>query len=128
MMIIAFFKIVATSSCESNFFGLIPWYHYLPSTDIQSCNVMIPTNGPPTAIFNNIPLILLAVIDDLLRLAGIVAVGFVVYGGFQYVASQGQADKTARAQNTITDALIGLAIAIAAIAIVTLIGNKLSGV
>jgi hypothetical protein len=121
---------VAPATCEKSFFGLITWYHYLPPQDFldsagnPSCNI---TGFTFLGSNSDIPLILLAVVDDLLRIAGIVAVAFVLYGGFQYVGSQGQPEKTARAQNTITDALIGLAAALVAIAAVSFLGNKLGG-
>jgi len=76
---------------------------------------------------SDIPGVLLAVIDDLLRIAGLAAVGFVFYGAFKYVASQGSPDATAQAQSTIINALIGLAIASVAVFIVNFIGNKLGG-
>lgn len=128
-MISSVFKIfaVAPHGCENSFFGLIPWYNYLPSTDFQGCSIQnftfLPTGGTPS----DIPLVLLAIVDDLLRIAGIVAVGFIIYGGYQYVGSQGSSEKTARAQNTITDALIGLAVAIVAISAVSFLGDKLGG-
>lgn len=118
------------SHCASHsFFGLEPWYKYLPTHDFnaKTCSIvnftLLPQNGHPADIMY----ILIAVVDDLLRIAGLVALGFVIYGAIQYVASQGSPDKTSKAQNTITDALIGLAISIAAISIVSLIGSKLSG-
>jgi hypothetical protein len=120
---------VAPAACDKTFLGLTPWYHYLSSSDFSSngCAIsnftFLPTAG---AGGSDIPLILLAIVDDLLRIAGIVAVAFVIYGGYQYVTSQGQPEKTARAQNTITDALVGVAIAVAAISIVTFLGDKLS--
>lgn len=131
-MITSLIKIlaVAPAACEKPFFGLVPWYHYLPSgvgggpNDFQGCNIV---NFTFLGSNSDIPLILLAIVDDLLRIAGIVAVAFVLYGGFQYVGSQGQPEKTARAQNTITDALIGLAVAIVAISAVSFLGNKLGG-
>lgn len=134
-MIISLLKIlaIAPAGCEKSFFGLIQWYHYLPGGpggDFQGCSIanftFLPSNGPPR-VFSDIPLVLLAVVDDLLRIAGLVAVGFVIYGAFQYVGSQGQSEKTARAQNTITDALIGLAVAVIAISAVSFLGNKLGG-
>ncbi|HVA11274.1 MAG TPA: hypothetical protein VNG32_03835 [Candidatus Dormibacteraeota bacterium] len=97
-----------------------------PPHSVLGCSVtnftFLSTSGS-----GDIPLILLAVVDDLLHVAGIVAVSFVIYGGFQYVSSQGQPEKTARAQNTVTDALIGLAVALVAIAAVSFLGNKLGG-
>jgi hypothetical protein len=119
---------VAPAACNKTFLGLTPWYHYLSSSDFSSSGCAIqnftflPTAG---AGGSDIPLILLAIVDDMLRIAGIVAVAFVVYGGYQYVSSQGQPERTARAQNTITDALIGVAVAVAAISIVTFLGDKL---
>jgi hypothetical protein len=124
------FKILAIAphNCQNSFFGLVPWYHYLPATDFSGCSVVNFTFlSPGSNSAGDIPLILLAVVDDLLHIAGLVAVAFVLYGGFQYVSSQGQPDKTARAQNTIIDALVGLAVAIVAISVVSFLGDKLGG-
>jgi hypothetical protein len=107
-----------------DFFGLIPWYHYLtldPSTcDVQSFNIL-PSSGAPS----DIPLILLAIINDLLRIAGLAALAFVFYGAIRYTTSQGNPDSTSKAQSTIINSLVGLAIAIAAVGIVSFIGNQL---
>lgn len=108
---------------EHTFFGLVPWYHYLRLD--KTCSIpdafsqnLLSASGP-------IPLILLAVVDDLLRIAGIVAVAFVIYGGIQYVTSQGSPEQTAKAQATIINALVGLAIALVAVALVSFLGNRL---
>jgi hypothetical protein len=110
---------------KPTFFGLVPWYQYL--TLDGSCGInnfqLLPTGGKPS----DLPLILLALADDLLRVAGIAAVGFIIYGSIQYITSQGNPDQTTRAQHTITDALVGLVIAISAVAIVSFIGAKLGG-
>jgi len=116
--------ISANGACktEPNFFGLVPWYHYL-NVDAK-CNVVnfsVLGNGSNS----DVPLILLAVVDDLLRVAGIVAVGFVIYGAIQYVVSQGEPDKTTKARMTILNSLIGLAIALVAVGAVSYIGHKL---
>lgn len=113
----------ANGACEEpNFFGLVPWYHYLnvdPKCEIVNFTVLNSNKS------SDLPLILIAVVDDLLRIAGIVAVAYVIYGATQYITSQGEPDKTARAQTIVTNALIGLGITIVAIAAVTFIGNKL---
>jgi hypothetical protein len=131
MIIGSLLKILAVvpANCGGSFFGLVPWYHYLssgPNGDIQNCSVVNFT-FIQAGKSSDIPLVLLAVVDDLLHIAGLVAVAFVLYGGFQYVSSQGQPEKTARAQNTVIDALIGLAVAIVAISAVSFLGNKLGG-
>ena len=113
----------ANGACEeNNFFGLVAWYHYLDvnsACDIRGFTVLNSNKD------SDIPLILLAVVDDLLRVAGIVAVAYVIYGAIQYITSQGEPDKTARAQSVVTNALIGLGISIVAVLVVTFIGNKL---
>jgi hypothetical protein len=68
---------------------------------------------------------LLAVVDDLLRIAGIVAVAFVLYGAFRYTASQGDPEQTGKAQSTIINALIGMAVATVAIAFISFLGDQI---
>jgi hypothetical protein len=70
--------------------------------------------------------VLLAVVDSLLRVAGIVAVAFVLVGAFRYISSSGNPEETARAQSTIINALIGVAIAVVSIAFVVFLGNQLT--
>jgi TRAP-type C4-dicarboxylate transport system permease small subunit len=65
------------------------------------------------------------VIDILLRLVGLVAFGYVIYGGFLYLTSQGEPDRTKAALGTLLNAVIGIVIAMFAAAIVSFIGNRL---
>ena len=127
------------SYCQSStFFGLEPWYYFLNTykTPTSQCGVCFNILGNSTALTppkatpctsnrSDIPLVLLAIIDDLLRIAGLVAVGFIIFAAFRYVTSQGNPENSAKAQNTILYALVGLVIAISAIAVVTYIGNSL---
>lgn len=107
---------------------LVPWYQYLnlhqdPVTKTCSVNDfhLLPGGGH----MSDLPLVLLAVVDDLLRIAGLVAVVFVIVGGIQYTTSQGNPDATAKAQSTVLNALIGLVIALFAVAFVTYLGKAL---
>ncbi|HTE22562.1 MAG TPA: hypothetical protein VK674_05985 [Candidatus Limnocylindria bacterium] len=92
-----------------------------------------PPNGPqgPTCILDGatfpgaIPAILLAVFEILLRVAGIVSVLFIVYGGFQYLITTGEPDKAKNARTTIINALVGLMIAMFATVIVNLVGRNI---
>lgn len=133
------------NSCKKDFFGLEPWYQYIGvelvpngassppygSCQIKCFNVFDQGKqvGEPTNTCgqtkSDIPLILLAVVDDLLRIAGIAAVAFVIYGAFEYIGSQGNSEVTARAQSIVINALIGLAVAMIAVVAVNFIGNKL---
>jgi hypothetical protein len=107
---------------SGGFLGLWPWWHYLPSSDFSGCNI-VQFNLIHGA--SDVPLVLLAVIDDLLRVGGLVAVGFTIYGAIQYIISQGSPEQTSKAQSTIINAVAGLAIAIVATAFVSFLGNKL---
>ena len=101
-------------ACSNNtFFGLPSWYKYVCGRDF-----LIP---------EDIPLVLLALVEILLRVAGLVAIGFVVFGAVKYVVSQGEPDKTADAKGTIINALAGMVIATLSVAIVTFMGNRLGG-
>jgi flagellar biosynthesis protein FlhB len=126
----------ANNGCKSSFFGLEPWFEFLKTYHGKNnnCNVCftvisnsaqsVNSNCRPKQ--NSIVLVVMAIIDDLLRVAGLVSVAFIVVAGFQYVTSQGNPEKAAKAQQTILFALIGLVIAISAIVLVTYIGNSLA--
>jgi hypothetical protein len=52
--------------------------------------------------------------------AGFVSLIFIIWGGFQYVKSQGDPQATAQAKNTILYAIVGLFIALSAFTIVNI--------
>ena len=119
----AWLSLFAAGQCpDKTFLGLLPWYHYLPlnaNCEIQNFTIL-GTNS-------SIILILLAIIDDLLRIAGLVAFGFIIYGGIRYITSQGSPDQTSKAMSTILNAVGGLVIALVAIGVVSYLGNRLGG-
>lgn len=112
------------------FLGLPSWYAYLDvgMKDDGKCDVIGPSNdGGATLDWQKaIPLIGLAVLELLLRLAGLISVVFVMYGGFRYITSQGEPDKTKSSRQTITSAFIGVVISIVAAAAVSFIANTLT--
>ncbi len=124
---------VALAQCQQRgFFGLTPWWGYMPNAaidgncDVKCFNVLKQkTNNDCGTTNSDIPGVLLAIIDDLLRIAGLVAVGFVLVGAFQYVASRGNPERTAGAQSAIINALVGLVIAMAAVGFISFLGSKL---
>lgn len=101
-----------------NFFGFPTWYKYLPSLD--GSNPCTPQLGSIADVW----LIVAAIIEILLRVAALVAVAFVVYGGVLYIASQGQPEQTSQARKTILNAVIGLVIAIGATAVVSFVAGR----
>ena len=112
----------AAGCAPPGFFGLPSWYSYLQLQEnplTHTCDVV------NFAVPGGFLLILLAVLDILLHLAGLVAIGFVIYGAIQYITSQGEPEKTAKAQSTIIDALIGLVIALISVGVVSFLGKQL---
>ena len=111
----------ASGTCKTQGITILPaWYKYVDKDVVD---------GKCTLNFDfpyDIGLVLLAVVEILLRLAAMVAVAYVVYAGFLYMTSQGEPDKAKSAQQTITNAVIGLVIAILATGIVSFIGGRLT--
>lgn len=95
------------------------WYKYLNPTFSQG-ECKLDFTFP-----DDIGKVLLAVVEILLRIGGLVAVGFVIYGGIRYVLSQGEPENAANALKTIINALIGVAIAAVSTGIVNLIAGSL---
>lgn len=103
-----------------SFFNFPTWYKYLsPHSSGGQCELRIQF---PEAI----PAILLAVFEILLWVVGLLAVVFVIYGGFQYLTSTGEPDKAKGARTTIINALVGMAIAMFATVIVNLVGRNIA--
>jgi hypothetical protein len=128
--IIQTFAAATSTVCNKpTLFGLESWYAYLPfswSSITDHCEVNFPT-GPMQVLGAHSAFlgIGLAILDDLIRVAALVAVGYVIYGGIQYMTGNGSPDSVKRAQSTIINALVGLVIAILAASIVSYIGNSL---
>jgi hypothetical protein len=74
---------------------------------------------------SDVPGIILALVDNLLRVAGLVAVFFILKGSFEYVGSRGNAERTAGAQSTNIAALTGLAVSLVAVGLISFLGNRL---
>lgn len=106
------------------------WYKYIKTgkTDVNGkCTIPDIQLTNTKGVFNGggILLILLSIVDILLNLAGLIALGFIVYGGIRFVTSQGSSDGTKQARETVLNAIIGLVIATIAIATVTFLGDRL---
>ena len=121
-MVFSLFGTTSDPCAEQRFLGLYPWYHYLQvqyNNVTNSCEVNFQIVGGHSSVL----LVLLAIIDDLMMIAGLAAVAFLIYAGIKYITSQGSPAETAKALSTIIYALVGLAIAVVAIPFVSYIGN-----
>lgn len=120
-------RFAASCSHSGSFFGFPTWYKYLSPHD-----VVVISNGAGVTTcevnfgISDIPLVGLALVDIALRIAALIAVGYIIYGGIQFVIAQGETDKTKRARQTVINALVGLALAMVSVGIVAFIGSKVA--
>lgn len=115
------------SNCEPTFLGIPPWYRGLtdPSDD---CAIKLPdtsANSNSDELSKFIWKIVLNVIDMLLVASVYLASGFIIYGGFLWITGGARPELVARGRKTILNAVIGLVIAIGAIALNNLIFTSL---
>lgn len=124
---------------SDNFLKFPTWYKYLnpvfveadpsanPPRSTSECKISFPlgSDGEESLVMAAGP-VLLAVFEIILRIGGLAAIGFVIFGGFQYLMSQGEPEATKGAKSTILNAVIGLAIMLSAVAIVNIIGRNIT--
>lgn len=105
-------------NADAGAFSIFPrWYQYLELD--ENCNIEDFRAG-------DVGLVGIAILEILLRLAGLVAFIYIIIAGFKYVLSRGNSSEAAKARQTVIDAAIGLAIAIIAAALVGFIGRTLA--
>lgn len=112
----------ACTKSSGGFLGFPTWYKYLDPTfdsSTNECKLSFDLTKDASKI-------LLAIFEIILRIAGLVSVGFIIYGGFTFLLSQGEPEKIKGARSTIINSFIGLVLAISASAIVNLIARNIS--
>ncbi len=113
--------ISSVSQCnKGNFIGLPTWYKYLDTAIVNGK----PICNPVISELKDLWLIGLAIIEILLRLSVLIAIGYVLHGGFRFITTRGDPEKIGKARTMTVDALIGLVIAMIAIASVSFIGGR----
>ena len=106
---------------NSQFFGLPAWYRGLVD---GSCNVRkINQEGKDggVTVQQFVWTVVGNIFDGIFRIIGVVAVGFIVWAGIQYMISTGDSGKMGKAKTTLTNAIIGLIISLVASSIVQLV-------
>jgi len=109
-------------SNKNMFFFLPSWYEYLPVAQNADGTCAVQNFAFPHDLLP----IGLAIIDILVRLAGLVAIISIIIAGVTYITASGNPEKAASARKRIYNSLIGLAIVFIAAAVVAFIGNSLS--
>lgn len=108
------------ASCQpgQDFIGLPTWYKFLEGEGTQlDC-------APVVGGLDDIWLIVLAVVELLIRLAALTAIIFVIIGGIKMMIARANPEKIASARGTLINAVVGVIIAVVAIAAVNFIGSS----
>ena len=86
-------------SCDATFLGMTPW----------DCGV-IENPSSEQELKDNALRIIFNILSDTSVVAAYLTVGFVIWGGYKYMFSYGDAGKVAQGKKTLVNAFIGLAI------------------
>ncbi len=86
-------------SCDATFLGMTPW----------DCGV-IENPSSEQELKDNTLRIIFNILSDTSVVAAYLTVGFVIWGGYKYMFSYGDAGKVAQGKKTLVNAFIGLAI------------------
>jgi hypothetical protein len=107
----------------ASLFGFPTWYQYLDG-DIdpvtKNCNLVINE-------FSDLAAVGFAIVEIMIRIAGMAAVGYVIYGGIRMTMSSGEPDKFKAARQAVINGVVGLIIAITATAVVSYIASQFTG-
>lgn len=113
---------VSAANCPT-ILGMRPWYDGLTDAD---CNEVDSNLFKGDDLKKSIWRIVLNVTSDLGIIVGVLAVGFIIYGGYMYIISEGDPGRAARGKKILTSAIIGLIISLLATVIVNFIINVLT--
>jgi hypothetical protein len=106
-------------ACEHPFLGFPSWTRGL-KVNPPGCTVA-------DFALADVWVVVLNVMEIMLRAGTLMAVGFIIYGGFKMIASQGQPDHIKSAKDTIVNAVVGLLISMFAATIVSVVAQRLAG-
>ena len=110
----------ADAACEGRLLGIPPWYRGLTSA-APKCTIVSPDEAGGLSSF--IWKIVLNVIEMAIVATAYVATGFILFGGFLYITGGALPAQLEKARKTIFNAVIGLVICLAAIALTNLVFN-----
>lgn len=107
--------------------GIPKWFRGLVDAN---CEVIKPEdqldaqgNVAEDGLQRFISILLLNIADMLLRCIGLIATGFIIWGGFKYMLARADPNKIISAKKTIINSIIGLVIAMISMTIVSFVFN-----
>jgi len=120
----------SAADCSANLLTFPTWYRGLikfdPAIPGSECIIISPGQTPdgdtqPLELQGYIWRIALNIVEIGLQLVAYIALGFILFGGFQYLTGGSEAAMIEKARKTLLNAVIGLAISMASIAVVNLV-------
>lgn len=108
----------AYAACNAHFLTFPAWYNGVTDGD---CNIKSPEDVGGINKF--IIIIAMNFLDMLFQAVAYITVGYILWGGFKYVTSYGEASEIVLARQRILNAVIGLVIAMVAVGIVNYLGS-----
>ncbi len=120
------FKIVTVvaTSFSTLYWGVLPAF---ADTNIDLCQSSVGGITPPGCAGIDLGKIIQSIISLLLFVAFIVALVFLIIGGIKWIMSGGDKEGAGKAKETVTSALIGLAIVLAAWVLINIVIQLLTG-
>lgn len=82
---------------------------------LTAVNILKPDINPIP--YSNVQELITRIIEYGLAIAGLIAVAFIVIGGFQYITSAGNEEQSKKGMKTLLNSVIGLLIILSAFAI-----------
>ena len=83
--------------------------------------------GSGLAQEKTLPYLIVNVIQLMLLFAGIIAVLFIIVGGFWYITSAGNEEQSEKGRKALTNAIIGIIIIVMSYAIISVVQNTVGG-
>lgn len=105
----------AGAACQKRVFTFPTWYNGVVDSE---CNIRI---REPVQLW----VIVMNFVEILLQLVAYVAAGYIIWGGFKYIKSEGDPSKIGEAKSAIMNAIIGLVIALGSVAVVQFIQARI---
>lgn len=105
---------VLAAPCSDSVLGIPAWFAGLQQSNCEI--VEVGKNGTAVNVF--VTKVALNIVRAALVLVGYIAVFFIIKGGFLYIMARGEPGNITSAKQTITNAIIGLIIALLSAAIV----------
>lgn len=113
----------SAANCTDRVLTFPTWYRGISESRNNDCLIKNP--NAVGGIQNFIIVIVLNVVEIILQLVVYVSVGYIIFGGFKYMISQGRPEDMTKAKTTILNAVIGLGISLASVVIVNIVANAI---